>query len=71
MMLGRVVLRMFRLFQAPKKAKLAETSHVLQKVCHYFTYKAHYSSSANEIPEFKIAPNTALELLMAANFLDI
>ncbi|VDO65748.1 unnamed protein product [Heligmosomoides polygyrus] len=46
-------------------------SHVLQKVCHYFMYKAHYSSSADEIPEFKIAPNAALELLMAANFLDI
>ncbi|CBY35606.1 unnamed protein product [Oikopleura dioica] len=45
-------------------------SHVLNKVCHYFTYKARYTNSAMEIPEFPIAPEVALELLMAANFLD-
>jgi|UniRef100_A0A914NYR8 transcription elongation factor B subunit 1 len=45
-------------------------SHVLQKVCHYFMYKVRYTNSANEIPEFTIAPEVALELLMAANFLD-
>uniref|UniRef100_A0A7E4ZZR3 Elongin-C n=1 Tax=Panagrellus redivivus TaxID=6233 RepID=A0A7E4ZZR3_PANRE len=45
-------------------------SHVLQKVCHYFTYKVRYTNSAHEIPEFNIAPEVALELLMAANFLD-
>jgi transcription elongation factor B subunit 1 len=39
-------------------------------VCHYFTYKARYTNSAMEIPEFPIAPEVALELLMAANFLD-
>ncbi|MFH4976254.1 hypothetical protein AB6A40_002963 [Gnathostoma spinigerum] len=45
-------------------------SHVLQKVCQYFAYKVRYTNSATEIPEFSIAPEVALELLMAANFLD-
>ncbi|VDK73375.1 unnamed protein product [Cylicostephanus goldi] len=45
-------------------------SHVLQKVCQYFSYKDRYTSSATEIPEFNITPEVALELLMAANFLD-
>ena len=45
-------------------------SHVLAKVCTYFTYKVRYTNSSTEIPEFPIAPEIALELLMAANFLD-
>ena len=45
-------------------------SHVLQRVCVYFTYKVRYTGSSTEIPEFPIAPEIALELLMAANFLD-
>jgi len=45
-------------------------SHVLQKVVHYFQYKEKYTNSATEIPEFHVAPELALELLMAANFLD-
>uniref|UniRef100_A0A0N4V4M9 Elongin-C n=1 Tax=Enterobius vermicularis TaxID=51028 RepID=A0A0N4V4M9_ENTVE len=45
-------------------------SHVLQKVCQYFAYKVRFTNSATEIPEFHIAPEVALELLMAANFLD-
>ncbi|VDN56786.1 unnamed protein product [Dracunculus medinensis] len=45
-------------------------SHVLQKVCQYFAYKVRYTNSTTEIPEFSIAPEVALELLMAANFLD-
>ena len=45
-------------------------SHVLQKVCQYFIYKVRYTNSTTEIPEFPIAPEIALELLMAANFLD-
>ncbi|XP_055972892.1 elongin-C-like [Sorex fumeus] len=39
-------------------------------VCMYFTYKVRYTNSSTEIPEFPIAPEIALELLMAANFLD-
>jgi len=45
-------------------------SHVLDKVCQYFTYKVRYANSSTEIPEFPIQPEIALELLMAANFLD-
>lgn len=45
-------------------------SHVLQKICMYFQYKVKYTNSSTEIPEFPIAPEIALELLMAANFLD-
>ncbi|KAI6209190.1 Elongin-C [Aphelenchoides besseyi] len=33
-------------------------------------YKVRYTNSATEIPEFAITPEVALELLMAANFLD-
>lgn len=45
-------------------------SHILAKVCMYFLYKVRYTNSSTEIPEFPIAPEIALELLMAANFLD-
>ncbi|OWA52577.1 putative Transcription elongation factor B polypeptide 1 [Hypsibius exemplaris] len=45
-------------------------SHVLAKVCQYFNYKHRYTDSSTEIPEFPIPPEIALELLMAANFLD-
>ncbi|XP_011404749.2 PREDICTED: transcription elongation factor B polypeptide 1 [Amphimedon queenslandica] len=45
-------------------------SHILAKVCQYFTYKVRYTNSSTEIPEFPIAREIALELLMAANFLD-
>uniref|UniRef100_A0A2K6REI4 Elongin-C n=1 Tax=Rhinopithecus roxellana TaxID=61622 RepID=A0A2K6REI4_RHIRO len=37
-------------------------SHVLSKVC--------YTNSSTKIPKLPIAPETALELLVAANFLD-
>jgi len=43
---------------------------ILQKVCEYLHYKIEYANSTNEIPEFKIEPEIALELLMAADFLD-
>nr|XP_039264559.1 elongin-C-like [Styela clava] len=45
-------------------------SHVLAKVCQYFAYKYRFSNTSMEMPEFPIAPEIALELLMAANFLD-
>ncbi|RXN05757.1 ubiquitin-conjugating enzyme E2 W [Labeo rohita] len=34
-------------------------SHVLSKVCMYFTYKVRYTNSSTEIPEFPIAPEIA------------
>ncbi|XP_033030907.1 elongin-C-like [Trachypithecus francoisi] len=45
-------------------------SHVLLKVCLYFANKFHYTTSSTKIPEFPIAPIIALELLLAATFLD-
>merc|ERR1711871_556841 len=44
---------------------------VLEKVCQYFHYKLKFTNSAQaQIPEFLIEPEVALELLMAANYLD-
>eukprot|EP00798_Chlamydomonas_sp_ICE-L_P030349 gene30349-35353_t len=44
---------------------------ILEKVCQYFYYKLRYQNSTTKnIPEFKVPPEVALELLMAANFLD-
>jgi len=51
-------------------SSFAPRSHVLAKVCQYFTYKVRYTNSSTEIPEFPISREIALELLMAANFLD-
>ncbi|XP_052046472.1 elongin-C-like [Apodemus sylvaticus] len=45
-------------------------SYVLLKMCKYFTYKVCNTNSSTEILEFPIAPEIALELLMAVNFLD-
>ena len=45
-------------------------SHVLTKLCQYFAYKFYYANSSKEVPEFHIPPEIAIELLMAANFLD-
>eukprot|EP01102_Stenamoeba_stenopodia_P017040 TRINITY_DN604_c0_g1_i1.p1 TRINITY_DN604_c0_g1~~TRINITY_DN604_c0_g1_i1.p1 ORF type:complete len:106 (+),score=23.50 TRINITY_DN604_c0_g1_i1:111-428(+) len=43
---------------------------VLEKVIQYFYYKLRYAISSSDTPEFPIEPEIALELLMAANFLD-
>merc|ERR1711934_1351189 len=44
---------------------------VLEKVCQYFHYKLKFTNSTQpQIPEFMIEPEVALELLMAANYLD-
>ena len=45
------------------------STRVLEKVIEYFHYKVRYSHSS-EMPEFKVEPEIALELLMASNFLD-
>ncbi|KAI8475049.1 MAG: BTB/POZ protein [Monoraphidium minutum] len=44
---------------------------ILERICQYFYYKLRYqNATTRNIPEFKVAPEVALELLMAANFLD-
>ncbi|GFV00687.1 elongin-C [Trichonephila clavipes] len=46
------------------------SSLVIQKMCQYFAYKAQYFGGPPEIPNFDVDLEIALELLMAANFLD-
>lgn len=47
------------------------SSQILEKVIQYFYFKLKYTNrTSEEIPEFLIDPEIALELLMAANFLD-
>lgn len=46
------------------------SSYVLERVIKYLHYKAQYTSSAGRIPEFPIEPEVALELLIAAKYLD-
>lgn len=45
-------------------------SLILEKVIQYLHYKVKYANSRVPIPEFPIAPEIALELLMASNYLD-
>ncbi|KAG8198757.1 hypothetical protein JTE90_023519 [Oedothorax gibbosus] len=51
-------------------ANLRIPSNVLQKVCEFFAFKVRYVNSCTEIPDFPIEPEIALDLLLAANFLD-
>ncbi|RKP20739.1 POZ domain-containing protein [Rozella allomycis CSF55] len=44
---------------------------VLDKVCQYCYYKLRHMNSTSEIPDFVIEPEINLELLMAADFLDM
>lgn len=46
------------------------STEILEKVIQYFYYKTRYTNSHVRVPEFKIEPEIALELLMAANYLD-
>mmetsp|Transcript_16630 Transcript_16630/g.30130 ORF Transcript_16630/g.30130 Transcript_16630/m.30130 type:complete len:114 (-) Transcript_16630:30-371(-) len=43
---------------------------ILEKVIQYVYYKVRYSKGNVAPPEFEIEPEIALELLMAANYLD-
>ena len=43
---------------------------VLEKVCKYLYYNVRHTNTTQEVPGFKIEPEIALELLMAADFLD-
>ena len=45
-------------------------ARILEKVVQYMMYKLRYTNSNVRIPEFPIEPEIALELLMAANYLD-
>jgi transcription elongation factor B subunit 1 len=46
-------------------------ARVLEKCCQYFYFKLRYANTpAKSVPEFKVPPEMALELLMASNYLD-
>ena len=42
---------------------------VLEKVVQYLLYKVKYTKTTGRIPEFPIEPEIALELCVAANYL--
>ena len=46
------------------------SAKVLEKTVQYFYYKLKYTNHQGALPAFPIEPEHALELLMAANFLD-
>ncbi|CCI49542.1 unnamed protein product [Albugo candida] len=43
---------------------------ILEKVAQYMYYKEQYSDSTTRFPDFMIEPEIAMELLMAASYLD-
>jgi hypothetical protein len=44
--------------------------YILERVVRYLHYKSQYSNSSARIPDFMIEPEVALELLIAAKYLD-
>lgn len=46
------------------------SSCILERVVRYLHYKSIYSHSSTRIPEFMIEPEVALELMIAAKYLD-
>lgn len=44
--------------------------YVLERVVKYLHYKAQYRDSSARIPEFVIEPEVAMELIIAAKYLD-
>jgi transcription elongation factor B subunit 1 len=43
---------------------------VLERVLQYFHYRARYAGATGPVPDFHVSPKEALELLVAANYLD-
>ena len=43
---------------------------VLEKVVQYWHYKTKYSGSKSAIPEFSMPPELALQVLLAADYLE-
>jgi transcription elongation factor B subunit 1 len=44
--------------------------YVIERLVKYFHYKAQYRNSTARIPEFAIEPELAMELIIAAKYLD-
>ena len=45
-------------------------TYILERVVRYLHYKSQYRNSTSRIPDFVIEPEVALELLIAAKYLD-
>ena len=48
----------------------AISAYILERVVQYLHYKSQHSNSSSRIPDFAIEPEVALELLIAAKYLD-
>lgn len=46
------------------------STSTLERVIEYFHYKVKYANSKGPVPAFDVPPEAALELLIAANYLD-
>mmetsp|Transcript_11732 Transcript_11732/g.17212 ORF Transcript_11732/g.17212 Transcript_11732/m.17212 type:complete len:102 (+) Transcript_11732:131-436(+) len=46
------------------------SGYILERVTRYLHYKAQHSQSTTRIPDFVIEPEVALELMIAAKYLD-
>jgi hypothetical protein len=46
------------------------SGYILERVVRYIYYKAQHTHSTTRIPEFVIEPEVALELMIAAKYLD-
>jgi hypothetical protein len=60
-------------FKESKEGKITfqeVSGYILERVVRYLHYKAQHSQSTSRIPEFMIEPEIALELMIAAKFLD-
>ncbi|AOW00218.1 BTB/POZ protein [Yarrowia lipolytica] len=54
------------------KIPLQDIPHdVAEKLCEYLYYSLKYKDQVSDIPEFEIPPEMALELLVAADYLDV
>ena len=45
-------------------------SIIMEKLIQYLYYKVRYTNATYRIPEFKVEPEIALELLIASGYLD-
>ncbi|GAA5866765.1 hypothetical protein JCM1840_004259 [Sporobolomyces johnsonii] len=48
-----------------------QRAEIVEKIAEYLLYKERYTNSKDQIPDFKdrVKPETALELLMASDFM--
>lgn len=47
-----------------------QAGYVLERVINYLHYRAQYQNSSSRIPEFVVEPEVALEVMLAAKYLE-